>query len=95
MSLIISSINWNYKPNDLSGLFAKYDPRLCNVKDTQVTQASQRDLLGFVPSCHEKEADHRDTRISYLSDCRDMKFKLTAHRSGSENRNTVFWNNQK
>ena len=24
MSLIISSINWNYKPYDLSGLFAQY-----------------------------------------------------------------------
>ena len=63
MSLIISSINWNYKPNDLSGLFAKYDPQLCNLEDTQVTQASQGDLLGFVSSCHEKEADHRDTTI--------------------------------
>ena len=40
MSLIISSIKWNYEPNDLSGLFAKYDPQLCNLEDTQVTQAS-------------------------------------------------------
>ena len=40
ISLIISSINWNYEPNDFSGLFAKYDPRLCHLEDTQVTQAS-------------------------------------------------------
>ena len=91
MSLIISSINWNYKPNDLSGLFAKYDLRMCNFKDTQVTQASKGDLLGFISSCHEKEADHRDTTI-FFTDYRDMKFKLTAHRLYSENRNTVLWN---
>ena len=28
----------------------------------------------------------------YFTDYRDMKFKLTAHRLGSENRNTVLWN---
>ena len=43
----------------MSALFAQYNPRLC----TKVTQASQGDLLGFVSSCHEKEADHRDTTI--------------------------------
>ena len=37
----------------------EYNLRLC----TQVTQASQGDLLGFVSSCREKEADHRDTTI--------------------------------
>ena len=36
--------------------------RMCNLEETWVTQASQGDLLGFV-SCHEKEADNRDTRI--------------------------------
>ena len=48
----------------------------------------QGDLLGFVTSWHEKEADHRDTTI-YFTDYGDMKFKLTAHRLDSENRNTV------
>ena len=57
-------------------------------KNTFATQASQGDFLGFVSSCHEKEADHRDTTI-FLTDYRDMKFKLTAHRLDSENRNTV------
>ena len=38
-----------------------------------------------------KEADHRDTTI-FFSDYRDIKFKLTAHRLVSENRNTVLWN---
>ena len=28
----------------------------------------------------------------YFTDYRDMKFKLTAHRLDSENRNTVLWN---
>ena len=28
----------------------------------------------------------------YFTDYRDMKFKLTAHHLGSENRNTVLWN---
>ena len=36
----IHVFNWNFKPNDLSGMFAKYDPRQCNLEDTQVTQAS-------------------------------------------------------
>ena len=37
MSLIISSINRNYEPNDLSGLFAKYDPQPYNLEDTQAS----------------------------------------------------------
>ena len=39
MLLIISSINWHYKPNDLSGLFAKYDLQLCHLEDMHVTQS--------------------------------------------------------
>ena len=40
MLLIISSVNRNYKPNYLSGLFVKYNPRVCHLEDMQVKQAS-------------------------------------------------------
>ena len=34
-----------------------------------------------------------DKKINVVfTDYRDIKFKLTAHRLGSENRNTVLWN---
>ena len=92
MSLIISSINWNYKPNDLHGLFAKYDPWLCNLEDTQVRQArlAKETFSDLYPLVMKRSRSPR--RNEFFTDYRDMKFKLTAHRLDPENRNTVIWN---
>ena len=89
MSLIISSINWNYKPYDLPALFGQYDPRLCNYRKTRGSRRLARETFGILLSWKRSRSPRHN---NFFTDYRDIKFKLTAHRLDSENRNTVLWN---
>ena len=89
MSLIISSINWNYKPYDLPALFGQYDPRLCNYRKTRGSRRLARETFGILLSWKRSRSPRHN---NFFTDYRDIKFKLTAHRLHSENRNTVLWN---
>ena len=89
MSLIISSINWNYKPYDLSALFGQYGPQLRNYRKTRGSRRLARETFGILLTWKRSRSPrHND----FFTDYRDIKFKLTAHRLDSENRNTVLWN---
>ena len=93
MSLIVSSINWNYKPYDLSGLFAQYTIPDCATIGRNAGHAGYKlgrpfricILLSWKRS---RSPRHNDFFTAY----RDIRFELTAHRLDSENRNTVLWN---
>ena len=89
MWLIISSVNWNYKPYDLSALFGQYDRRLCNYRKTGGSRRLARETFGILLSWKRSRSPRHN---NFFTDYRDIKFKLTAHRLDSENRNTVLWN---